>query len=95
MKIWEKYINLRFEPDLKKKGTYIRISFNSQPGRNWCRVGSQTFMPVWRKEPTMNLGLVTNTPEFTLGEQRTILHALGHVVGLYHEHPVRFLGILI
>ncbi|KAJ7069145.1 hypothetical protein C8F01DRAFT_977419, partial [Mycena amicta] len=65
----------------------IRISFDPNQG-SWSYVGNAS-LKVPSPRPTMNLGAISDNATFLTAsaEYMLILHELGHVLGLYHEHP--------
>lgn len=67
-----------------ESGGDVRISF-AKDG-SWTYLGRQC-LQVLLAEPTMNLeGIDPKTPDMTPCEMRDILHEVGHMLGLVHEH---------
>ena len=71
---WAKHANLRFEfvPDGKAE---VRVKFDASNG-SWAYLGTDALV-VPDDEATMNLGYL---------DRRTVLHEVGHVLGLIEEH---------
>lgn len=72
---WLKYANLKFNWDVSKPKSDIRITFRENLG-SWSYVGTDsTFIPT--DKATMNFGWL---------DKSTVLHEFGHMLGLLHEH---------
>jgi hypothetical protein len=72
---WTKYANLKFNWDVPKEKSDIRITFREGLG-SWSYVGTDSlFIPS--DKATMNFGWL---------DKSTILHEFGHMIGLLHEH---------
>ncbi|SEE09683.1 Astacin (Peptidase family M12A) [Streptomyces sp. 2231.1] len=65
----------------------LRIGFQAGAG-SWSAVGRGA-LSVGRGERTMNLGWDVTAP----GERGTVLHQIGHALGLVHEHQSPFAGL--
>ncbi|MGW0769037.1 beta-glucuronidase AbsR1 [Streptomyces sp. NPDC002676] len=65
----------------------LRIGFQAGAG-SWSAVGRDA-LSVGRGERTMNLGWDVTAP----GERATVLHQIGHALGMLHEHQSPFAGI--
>ena len=81
MHLWEPYVNLSFSK--VSLGGDVRISFE----QNGCwSYLAKTCESAAAGEPTMGLGCVKETLPMNDSEKRFILHELGHMLGMIHEH---------
>lgn len=72
---WLLYANLKFNWDVPKDKSDVRITFREGLG-SWSYVGTDSlFIPS--DKATMNFGWL---------DKGTILHEFGHMLGLLHEH---------
>ncbi|MFI2204181.1 M12 family metallopeptidase [Streptomyces sp. NPDC020192] len=65
----------------------LRIGFQTGGG-SWSAVGREA-LAVGRGERTMNLGWDVTGP----GERGTVLHVIGHALGMVHEHQSPYAGL--
>ncbi|WEO94035.1 M12 family metallopeptidase [Streptomyces sp. FXJ1.172] len=65
----------------------LRIGFQTGGG-SWSAVGREA-LTVGRGERTMNLGWDVTGP----GERATVLHVVGHALGMVHEHQSPYAGL--
>ena len=81
MHLWEPYVNLSFLK-VPLDGD-VRITFE----QNGCwSYLAKACKDVAADKPTMGLGCVKETLHMTDPEKRFILHELGHMLGMIHEH---------
>ena len=91
-KVWEAVgIGLKFKEVKKREEANIRIAFMEDDG-SWSYVGRDILHK--RKDPrTMNFGWNVATQDRHNGVD-TIIHEIGHTLGLPHEHQNPFAGIV-
>ncbi|KAI0055989.1 zincin [Artomyces pyxidatus] len=84
MHVWEYYTSVQFVEVLSTEESVIRIMFNDNADGSWSFVGRDC-LDVKDNEPTMNLYRIgANSGEISPDERGTILHQLGHALGLSH-----------
>lgn len=86
IKTWEQYANVDFRHISNVQEATVRIQFTDK-AEAWSWVGKE----VERKgqdvtKPTMKLGCIKATSTRERDDEGVILHELGHVLGLKHEH---------
>ena len=81
MRVWALYVNLRFSR--VPFGGEVRISF--MQNECWSLLGRMCETAA-ADDPTMVLGCVNETRPMNDCERRVILHELGHMLGVIHEH---------
>jgi hypothetical protein len=72
---WLLYANLKFNWDVSKAKSDVRISFREGLG-SWSYVGTDSLF-IESDKATMNFGWL---------DKGTVLHEFGHMLGLLHEH---------
>jgi hypothetical protein len=72
---WLLYANLKFNWDVSKSKSDIRITFRDNLG-SWSYVGTDSLF-ISSDKATMNFGWL---------DKATVLHEFGHMLGLLHEH---------
>ncbi|MEU7423150.1 M12 family metallopeptidase [Streptomyces sp. NPDC040750] len=80
-------IGVRFAEVGDRDEAELRIGFQTGAG-SWSAVGREA-LSVGRGERTMNLGWDVTTA----GERGTVLHQIGHALGMVHEHQSPFAGL--
>jgi hypothetical protein len=73
-------IGLTFAEVADRSEAELRIGFQQGDG-SWSAVGREA-LRTGRHERTMNFGWVLTAP----GERGTVLHRIGHALGMVHEH---------
>ncbi|KAF8149916.1 hypothetical protein B0H34DRAFT_667269 [Crassisporium funariophilum] len=89
VKVWEEYANVVFECVDNIASATIRISFKPEEG-SWSFTGNEA-LSIRSDTATMNLGLVTGDVSSD-EEYASVLHQVGHALGLMHEHQSPTLG---
>lgn len=79
---WAKWANLRFVYVDDWQSADCRIQLDPSGG-SWSYVGTDN-LAVSRGAPTMNLGWIDDDMKFN--DLSTVLHEIGHFLGLGHEH---------
>jgi hypothetical protein len=83
---WLKYANLNIKEVESKADAEVRAAFGEsfvEPGATYALLGMQALSGPPDK-PTLYLGLLKAMPEKE--KRRLVLHEIGHVIGLFHEH---------
>jgi len=81
---WQRYANLKFEVTGLEEDGDLRIAFKRGDG-SWSVLG-QRARDVRGDVATMNLGWLPTHASQTPEDKGTVLHELGHALGLVHEH---------
>lgn len=81
-----RYANIKFKeiPFDRAAKSHVRISFNPKDG-NWSRLGLNSLDYVTTKA-TANFCDINEELEATEQQKGVVLHEIGHILGLEHEH---------
>ncbi|KAJ7788900.1 hypothetical protein B0H14DRAFT_3892182 [Mycena olivaceomarginata] len=82
MAIWQTYANIDFGADAKTPDVLISCS---GPG-SWSYVGTNCASYANKGKVSMNLGWLADAYPASAEDRATILHELGHTLGVMHEH---------
>ncbi len=82
---WSQHANIRFVFD-DSESAQIKVAFAQGEG-SWSYVGTDALAVAPGSEPTMNFGWSI------VNDRDTLLHNLGHALGLLHEHQNPLNGI--
>jgi hypothetical protein len=83
---WTKYANLNFDYVESNSEAEVRAAFGNlyvEPGATYAFMGMQS-ADLSSDKPTLYLGLLHEMAE--KDKRRLVLHELGHILGLFHEH---------
>ena len=80
--IWQKHVNLQFVYIDSFQRATCRIQLDPHEG-SWSYVGTDN-LGISPGAPTMNLGWLN--VDMARGDYATVLHEIGHLIGLGHEH---------
>ncbi|KAK7683368.1 hypothetical protein QCA50_013630 [Cerrena zonata] len=81
---YSKFVNLEFRECTFASEGDIRIRFNVKVSKS-C-VGTRHKHDDDHRRPTMQLGKISDSKDCPIQQSNTILHELGHALGLLHEH---------
>jgi len=88
---WLRYAPVTFE---RAEPASVRISFNSNEP-SWSYIGDE-LLDILPPKPTTNLSLVDGeSSEISSLDQGVILHQIGHILGLIHEHDLTPKGVRV
>ena len=79
---WEKYANIKFKYIDEWKEAIIRVQLDPAAG-SYSYIGNDA-EKINNDQPTMNFGWLHD--DIRLNDLATVLHELGHALGLGHEH---------
>lgn len=82
---WTKYANLNFVYVPVNEYADIRVGFNAGAPGAWSQLGMESAYGTgnWQNEPSIRFGSLNSAYEKSIS--RTVLHELGHALGLVHE----------
>lgn len=86
MNEWMRYASIQFKKIRFEEAakSHIRIAFNPKDG-NWSRLGLNSLDYVTTKA-TANFCGINEEVEATKEQMGVVLHEIGHILGLKHEH---------